>query len=259
VVQFGVTARFDLASGGGCPADQPLAHWPMDGTAEDVVGPADGPGQLPGGITPAPDHNNIPNRALQFDGSAGFDVGAVTTFDNLAPPFSIAVWAYREAGPTSAAIFATDNRLNSYYGAWIGWGPSTLGVSYGDGGGTSAAHRRSAAGAPAPTDQWVHFAAVVRGPNSSDFSLYVNGSLIAHGHDGTGGPIAHDATAGPNIGSWQLVTANQPWKGRLDDLRLYNCALDAAGVAALQTPSPSNPAPQLRRYRRNTSSGITIP
>jgi len=255
-----VTAQFDLAPAGSCPASQPLAHWPMDGTTEDVSGPADGfPLNPPAGIAAVQDRNGIPGNALQFDGTAGFGVGSATTFDNLAPPFSFAVWLYREAGPTSATIFATDNLLNSYYGAWLLWGPNSLGISYGDGGPTASANRRSAAGAQLPTDQWIHIAAVVRGSASTDFSLYVNGSPIAHTYEGSGGPIAHSPSAAPNIGSWQLVTANQPWKGRMDDLRVYDCALDAAGVAALQAPSPAPTMTRLRQFRRSSSSGITTP
>ncbi len=259
-IRFTVTARFDALPGGACPLSQPLARWTMDGNTADVVGTADGPANLPSGISGAIDRKLLSVGALQFDGTAGFNVGTATTFDNLTLPFTIAVWLYREAGPTSASIFATDPILSSYQGIWMGWGANTLGISFGDGGGGGPSHRRSAAGAQVPVGQWTHIAAVVTGPDSLGFKLYVNGTAIAHTYEGTGGPLVHSASAGPNIGSWQLVAANQPWKGRMDDLRLYNCALSAVDVTTLQALIASPSQAPVGRFNSHGSgrSGVLV-
>ena len=83
--------------------------------------------------------------------------------------------------------------------------------------------------------EWTHVIGVVRGP--TDMSVYLNGEPIAVNLSGEGvGPMAHVPTAGPNIGSWQLVDTNQPWKGRLDEFRLYACALDGDEAATLAEP-----------------------
>jgi len=142
----------------------------------------------------------------------------------------------------------------------MGWGPNSLGINFGDGGPAGPTHRRGAAGVLLSEGQWVHFAAVVRGPDSTDFSLYVNGSAIAHTYDGSGGPMAHDPLGSPNIGGYRLVAANEPWLGSMDDLRLYNCALDAAAVTALQTITTVGPRPAAqRRSLPSPRSGLTEP
>jgi hypothetical protein len=229
---FDVTARFDLISPLTC-VDSPLAHWPLDGNAMDVVGAADGPAQLPAGIAAVADHNGVAGAALQFDGTAGLDVGTGTTFDGLALPFSFAGWILHDAdSPEFASIFATDNQLARYDGVFTGVVDGKFGIAYGTGGPTAPPFRRSGGAVTIPDGVWIHVVAVVRGP--TDMSVYLDGTAVGIALDGTGvGPMTHDPAFGPNIGSWKLVEANEPWKGRLDDLRLYACALDAAEAAAL--------------------------
>jgi hypothetical protein len=104
-------------------------------------------------------------------------------------------------------------------------------MSYGNGGSVGAASRRSIdSDNPIPLDQWVHLAATVRGP--TDMTLYVNGTPVTATFSGTGGPILH-SPAPARIGSYSLIAANTPWAGMLDEMRIYNCSLDAASVSAL--------------------------
>jgi hypothetical protein len=202
----------------------------------DVGGAADGPVQLPGGVVAVADRNGDAGAALQFDGTAGLDLGTGTTFDDLGLPFSFSGWILRDAdGPESGALFATDDLFLAYSGVWALVFNGNFSINYGTGGGggaTGPTFRRSGGGATIPVGQWSHVVGVVRGP--TDMSIYLNGAAVAVVLDGTGsGPMTHEPSGGPNIGSWQLVEINQPWKGRLDDFRLYACALDDGEAAEL--------------------------
>jgi hypothetical protein len=211
-----------------CPATQPLAWYRMAGDAADSSGSAiHGSVQ---GAAPVPDRNGVANAALAFDGQDDLiDLG--NRFDSLSPPFSVAAWIYYSVAGSGQfrSIFASDDQPGSYFGLWFMVSPTGhLSISYGDGGRTSTQFRRTAETVgPIPSDRWLHVAATVRGP--TDMTLYVDGVPVSSALSGTGGAMAH-SPAPARIGSFQLVAANRPWLGPLDEVRIYGCSLDAAQV-----------------------------
>jgi hypothetical protein len=217
-----------------CRREQPNAWYALDGSAMDVSG--NGQHGTVFGATAAADRRGATGAALAFDGTDdAIDLG--NRFDSLTVPFSIAAWVYQPAAASGEfrSIFASDDQPGSYYGIWFMISPTGhLSISYGDGGGTSSQFRRTAETvAPVLTDRWIHFAATVRGP--TDMTLYVNGVPISTTFSGSGGAMLH-SPAPARIGSFQLISANRPWLGSLDDVRLYGCSLDHAEVAFLAQP-----------------------
>ena len=100
-----------------------------------------------------------------------------------------------------------------------------------------------------PTDQWVHVAAVVSSATGIDF--YLNGALagnnpnvadvfVANTHPGWfGGAELDDVFAiGRSYGAGQ----EQWFAGALDEVQVYDEALDAAAIADLAVPEPATMA-----------------
>jgi hypothetical protein len=218
-----------------CRFDQPYAWYAMNGNAMDSAGRVHG--TLPGGgAAPqaASDRRATAASAFAFDGvDDHIDVG--DNF-NLGLPVSIALWAFQPGSARQPnvfrSLFASDDEPGRYAGFWLGLTPTgNLSYSYGNGGPVGATSRRTInSDNPIPTDQWVHLVATMRGP--TDMALYVNGALVAATYDGTGAGILHSG-APARIASYSLIAANAPWAGTLDELRVYNCSLDAAEAAAL--------------------------
>jgi len=214
-----------------CPADRPLAWYALNGNGADSTANAFH-GYLQG-ATAIADRNGNAGAALSFDGyDDQIDVG--DRFNTLALPYSVAAWLYQ---PLSArgeyrSIFASDDATGQYNGIWFMILPNgRLSMSYGSGGPSGESRRRTVdSNAAIPADTWVHVTATVRGP--TDMTLYVNGAAVASTYSGTGGSLVHSA-APARIGTFQLIPGNRPWLGRMDELRIYDCSLDASEVVRL--------------------------
>jgi hypothetical protein len=223
-----------------CSVDRPIAWYTLDATGNDASGNANHGTVV--GATAIANRNGIANGALSFDGNDDrVDLG--DRFNALALPFSLSMWLYQPLSVVGQyrSIFATDDEPGQHTGVFLELDPNgILLMSYGDGRTAATATRRTIeAATPIPTDAWVHVVATVRGP--MDMTLYMNGAAIAGNLSGNGGPIAH-STFPARIGSFSLVrygtytqTANLPWAGRLDELRLYDCSLSAGDVTTLFT------------------------
>ena len=70
------------------------------------------------------------------------------------------------------------------------------------------------------TSDWFHVAAVHDGAYS-EIKLFVNGQLVASGN---AGPLL-DSGANFQIGSWPVPEAPRYFRGKVDEVRLYNRAL----------------------------------
>ena len=92
-----------------------------------------------------------------------------------------------------------------------------------------------AAGAPFFTGQWVHVVALRDVPNKK-LQLYMNGALVKEiSTKALGIGEASDLIVG-NIGELEFLTsanAPAPYKGALDELRMYNYVLSASEITAL--------------------------
>jgi hypothetical protein len=225
-----VTVQYQ-APASSCPINRPIAWYPLDGNANDASG-YNLNGTLMGPVTTT-NRSGGANSALLFDGvDDRIDVG--DRFNTLSVPFSIAMWVFRPAGGAAEfrSLFASDDEPNRYAGFFFQIVPAgNVQINYGSGGSPGVASRRTLeSNAPVPAGAWVHVAATVRGP--TDMTLYVNGAAVAGTFSGSGGQMVHTAFPA-RIGSFSLITANRPWLGSLDDVRLYDCSLDPRDVPGL--------------------------
>lgn len=90
-------------------------------------------------------------------------------------------------------------------------------------------------GANIPLNQWTHIAATYDGNVAR---IYVNG--ILRGEMNRVGSIVEDPNIPVMIGM-QPVTNNKPWIGRIDEVRIYNIALDSSQINTLLSPPEFEP------------------
>lgn len=120
---------------------------------------------------------------------------------------------------------------NRYTGVWLGGRDSRFGVSFGDGGGTNPAGRRTAVADFAfEPDELYHVAAVLK--SAGDATLYVDGQeLCGVSYTGTGGPLTYNSNDG-NIGLNPNGTQFS-FGGDMDEIALYARALNAGEILTL--------------------------
>jgi len=208
-----------------------VAHWKFDEgtgtTAYDSAGTNNG--TISGPVWAAGQIGG----ALEFDGVN--DYVNMGSDSSLKPdlPVTLSAWVRLDEINRYNFIIFTDNRMTRYYGIWfyVANNNNTLQLGYGDGGIKDMWHRRSKAGTTALLhDVWYHVAAVVKGPK--DMSIYINGVDDGGTYSGTGGTLAYSADGDVFVGTSggdNLCYLD----GLIDDVRIYNCALDANQVAKL--------------------------
>ncbi len=183
-------------------------------------------------------------QAIQLDGTNSY----VQLPANLAAStsFSFASWVYWEGGAVNQRIFDfgdnIDPRANNYRYMFLS--PNV-------GGGFRFGLRNGADGTqgiqtatPLPTNTWQHVAVTMSGTTAT---LYLNGVQQ------TTGVITTPALSGTQtnyIGRSQWLT-DPLFKGKIDDVRVFDKALTATQVAALMT----NNAPQFSSPTMNGGAG----
>ncbi len=227
----GSTALFELAAGD--PASGLVAYWPLDAGHGVVAIDASGNGHT-GFLVGGPAWSDGP--ALSFDGvDDHVDAGA---FDVAGSALTLAAWIYSEdlANCSSrdcrvlSKATGTAEADHSFMLSTIASGAATrLRFRLKTGGSTSTLIATSG---DLPQNQWVHAAAVYDG---TKMELFLDG--VAVGSTGKTGAI----TAAPAVPVWiggnPTDPGGKPWRGRIDDVRIYARALPAAELAALPPPS----------------------
>lgn len=225
------SATLTVVDFGSCSPFQPIAWYSLDNRGDDASG--NGNDGIVQGASPAADRHGTGSSALSFDGiDDAIELG--DRFNTLALPFTIDAWIHQPASARGEfrSIFITDDQPARYAGIWFQLDPSGLPqITFADGGPVGPGFRRTLSGNdPVPTDSWVHIAATVRG--STDMTLYVNGVAVPGTYSGSGGALLH-TSAPARVGVFSTNPANLPWLGLLDEIQIYDCSLEARGIAAL--------------------------
>jgi len=209
-----------------------VAWWPGDGNAMDIIGGNNG--TLVNGVSYAP---GVLGDAFSFDGGAKTGI-KVPDYPALKLTNSLTIEAWVKIGGLTNTIdgmilFRGDDRG--------GLDPYALAIS---GGTTSAvfhiaASLTSEAGvaAPVPMGRFFHLAATLDG-TSGKMSLYVDGALARTNTTavrpfGDLDPSANPAVGIGNIGGLPLSIYASPFRGLIDDLRVYSRALSASEIKAI--------------------------
>lgn len=218
-------------------ADSLVAHWTFDegagSTAYDSAGSNDGT------VVGATWTTGKIGGALEFDGVN--DYINMGNDNSLKPdlPVSITAWVKLDVQGHTHLIVGLDDRTTAYYGIWFAVGSSNkLSISYGDGGIKTISSRRTKKGTTELLPGiWYHVATVVKG--ATDMDLYINGVDDGGAYEGTGGTLAYSADGDVYVGV--LTGDNSYYDGLIDDVRIYDYALDADEIAELYQPASCEP------------------
>jgi hypothetical protein len=211
-----------------------VGHWTGDNTTIDSAAGNDGTwnGSAAYGA-------GVFGDAFSFSGSSSISIASAPAYQFGTGDFSVSFWVnfaalenntdgmfhkddYGEDGTTNGWLFNIDGG-----GGGVGWLVRDFGAG-------QTEHARSAT-VNFDIDTWYHLAGVREG---STLRLYVDGTLVA---ETTGALVNVSNTVGLDIGS---LSAGSPqfFNGKIDDVRLYNHALNAGEVIALIPEPASTPA-----------------
>ncbi|MFQ5526964.1 MAG: FG-GAP-like repeat-containing protein [Thermoanaerobaculia bacterium] len=233
-IATGTTAMFGL--GAGDPTAGLVARWPFDEGAGLVALDASGNGNtgfLINGTLRMPEASG---GSLAFDGIDDYvDAGS---FDVSGSALTLAAWIYPEnlsncsshdcrvfsksTGTAEADHYFMLSTISSEGGTRLrfrlksGGTTTTLIASDGD----------------LAENLWVHAAAVYDG---ATMRLFLNGAEV--GETAKSGAIRANPGVPVWIGGNPIEPASKPWKGKIDDVRVYDRALSFAELAALPPPS----------------------
>ena len=240
----------DVGAGAGSDTTSAGAYTVVDsiaannGTAENVIdGGATGTNHVTSGV--AGQHGQAlsfdrggvsNNRAVQYG-----DIHDIGTGD-----YSVTMWFNTSTTSTLQFLGSKGNAGSTSIGWSIFIESNTLITRLGGGGtGNRASQRVSISG---EADAWHHVAFVIDNTAGSVTS-YLDGSNTGW-TSGGGGPSGNTFTAGTDISDGSQLrlgiagNGTGEFRGELDDFRIYNEALDGAGVAAsmVAIPEPSSTA-----------------
>lgn len=204
------------------------------------------------------------NKALQFDGTSYISVPNSVTL-NPDKEWTMAFWV-RVDGFTntwSAIIHKggdlIDCAANRQYSVWLNDQLYFYQGSAGDGGCQAVETSK-----PVAKGTWLHYVGVID-RNKHVMKIYINGKLNAEIYDGYNSFNSNNADL--RIGfSEENASWHSPFKGALDDIRLYNRVLSGAEIQALYNMAQpvSGSVKGLKQYSvtcTNTTTGLskTIP
>lgn len=197
----------------------PVAHWKLDETsgtiASDSAGDHDG--MVKGNPVWLPDGGML-DGALQLDGDGDYvEIGDYADFD-LTEQMTVSAWIQVDTFDRQWHAIVTKGdsawRLHRYRAN------NTIGFHYTRPGATYAA----ANGVRSVKDgEWHHVAGTCDG---STICLYIDGTLDAF--SATSGPMATNSY--PVMIGENAEQRSRYWHGLIDDVRLYDIALDAQGI-----------------------------
>jgi len=198
------------------------------------------------------DRNGSTNSAYYFDGVDDFvEIPTSLDLDNQKGGFTISLWYYLDSTSNytgglielqddfrSSTNYSLDEiSIKSTYGK-IASGLSRSYRNGGSSGGTSGGNSQTLA----VNNQWVNLVAVFN-TDYRNVTLYSNGYKIGPGNSGS---YSFTSLSGGSSGTRVIgatvdaLYSPKYWKGKIDDVIIWNRALDCSEVATLYTQSSGN-------------------
>lgn len=218
------------------PTEGLVAHYPFTGNANDASG--NGHHGVVNGSTLASDRNGIANTAYQFDGVDDFIAVSHNSALNLIGEFTISVWYNSDGCSTPCSPPAYHTLINKRDESVAGdnW-PWSLAISYIEGPKDEFrkifASRRDnfnldyqVSEAEVAINSWQHVVIVLK---DNIQSIYIDAEL-----DGTYEFVQNQPVNNESVMiGWSIRPGLEQFKGRIDDIRIYNKALTAFEILAL--------------------------
>ena len=217
-----------------------IAFWPADGNATDVTGHGHN-GVLSGGVTFGPGKTH---QAFVLDGTSGFvNVGSLGISDT-STPFSIVAWVYPKyamlhdgGSHTIVQQGSTASDSNAYgqfmmdFDVLTSSNPGTIGLEIGA---TQDFSQLKVTQSTLIPGKWTFVAATYDGSQTPDgMKLYINGveqstTLVGSGFTGTAVPRDQWSIGAQGY----APTPIDFFKGKIDDVKVFSCALNSTEVMA---------------------------
>lgn len=246
---------FNIKSFSQSLSDSLIAHYPFDGNALDVSGNGNH-GSLFGPIAVADRFGNS-NAAYLFNGTSDYiHYISNAKFKPAAFPFSLSMWVKSNDNSIIGTLFKNDVVVDIYTGIWIQIHASTgkIEISYGDGGTTDAAHRKTKLGNKNVNDnQWHFIAAVIRSP--TDMDIWVDCQYDNGVYSGTGGNISYSNNGGSS-GYYDVVAGTEYYGGVIDDIRFYNRELTQTDLEALYIYPQAYINPSIQNFELGNDTSL---
>ncbi len=167
--------------------------------------------------------------AITLDGTDDY-VDAGDILNGLSVPFTISAWV-RLGTDSDMPVVASDDS-STHLGYWLQVSPGQVSMNLGDGAGSGSGNRRTKSSLTSiEVGKWANVIAVVR--SATDMSLYLNGADIGGAYSGSGAAMASSSAP------FRLGTRNgELFSGAIDDVRVFDRALNSADVASLANIPP---------------------
>jgi hypothetical protein len=217
------TRRFDFSGTGAQVVDR------EGGPSGEVIGGAvlDGSGAL---AVEGDAYVNLPNDILGSGESVSILVWAT-------PQTGPAYWRIFDFGTSSGGEDPTDTTIGTYYIALTpetGFTPSGLAALVAWGGPSS----EDRATTPIHVEDNALMAAVVFDGQDKQLRLYHDGEIVAEA------PLSGELTDIPDVNNWlgrSQYSADPYFRGKYDELRIYERALSGCEISVLSALGPDNP------------------
>ena len=201
-----------------------VGHWPLDNNYDDIAGGNHGEPNNVMTFVPGIEEDS---QALQFNGIDNLVTIPAEALSEIYNRITISLWLFGgESQPSQDTVFeAYDDEAVRVLGTHNPWS----GTVYFDAGNPDAEYDRinKVAVESEYKGQWNHWV-YTKDAVTADMKLYLNG-LLWHSGTGRNEPM-YGAT---NFVLGTGVTDGQQYDGIMDDIRLYNYALDSTDVAML--------------------------
>lgn len=240
-----------------------VAYFPFNNNGNDESGNGNN-GTLYGATSTA-DRNSLPNSAYSFNGVGNYVAidGAVPTSLQIQNEISISAWVYITQYPATNGfwnIAGSGSDASGFNGASIlvagkrfpedsKSAPGNLTFRIGNG---SLYETKTTS--VVPLNQWVHVVATRKANESG--KIYFNGVLQSSSTNAWSGQIAY--TGSQFMIGKQVDYSNRFFNGKIDEVRIYNRALDAPEVTNLYSGTPILVYADEDTICVNTSTNIKI-
>ncbi len=209
-----------------------VAHWTMDDNAGGTLADSSGNG-FDATIQDGSPVGGIDGSAIRFDGTASSAVLPASAFDSIDDEITIALWAYGSLDqPRKDSIFYAVNETGDrVLNIHLPWSDSTV---YWDAGQDAGYDRIQVAADPQEyRGRWNHWA-FTKNAASGEMNIYLNGRLV---REAGGKTKTITGISAATLGS---QTGGMSYQGAIDEVKLYNVALDPVEIDAIYQQSAAN-------------------
>lgn len=208
-----------------------IAFYPFNGNANDDSGNGNN-GVVNGAVSLTTDRNGNQNAAYSFPGSSSafININQNSSFANFTDGLTLSVWYLSNISSSSGRVIALGNTDACNIGFHVSGFPNTGAVLIGSncigyGNWSNAINNQS-------TNTWNHLVFTVNLSNNQ-WKIFHNGQNVVSGTSTSSISLPLNLSSFPfNIGR-KTVSAFDSWNGKVDDVRIYNRALNQSEVSYL--------------------------